>query len=220
MSLVERVCNGGDEVSHGIKVVNGMNRRRTLAMAVLLAVMCLPGLALTGFFAAGAVLSAPAEDPRPADVVVVLGGDWAASGVTRRYALGRDLVLAGHSKRLILIYPSADDAKDARDRLQNVEIVAFLAEPSSWSEAIDLRDRMQAEGLRSVMVVSDPPHMLRLRYTWGSVMRGTGLHYTLVATSPSWWPGWRWWRNPQASDFVGSEVIKLGYYLVKYRFGF
>jgi hypothetical protein len=33
---------------------------------------------------------------------------WAATaGMGGRYALGRDLVLAGYSKRLILVYPSA-----------------------------------------------------------------------------------------------------------------
>ena len=91
--------------------------------------------------------------------------------------------------------------------------------PGTWGEAKVVSERMQAEGMRSVMVVSDPPHMLRLRYTWGSVLRGTGLHYTLVATTPPWWAGWRWWRNPGASDFVGNEVLKLGYYVVRYRFG-
>ena len=77
---------------------------------------------------------------------------------------------------------------------------------------------MNGKALR--VVVSDPPHMLRLRYTWGSVLRGTGMDYTLVATAPPWWPGWRWWRNPGASDFVGNEVLKLGYYVLRYRFGF
>ena len=197
-----------------------MNRGAALALTGLLALLCLPELALAGFFAAGAMLAAPAEAPRLVDVVVVLGGD---GGVGARYARGRDLVLAGYGKRLMLVQPSAADAKDAQARVPGVEIVALTqasGSSGSWAEAITVRSRMQAEGLRTVMVVSDPPHMLRLRYAWGSVLRGTGLHYTLVATSPPWWPGWRWWRNQQASDFVGNEVLKLGYYVVKYRFGF
>ena len=44
-----------------------------------------------------------------------------------------------------------------------------------WGEAITMRARMEAEGWRSVLVVSDPPHMLRLRYTWGSIFRGSNL---------------------------------------------
>jgi len=196
-----------------------MDRRAKFAIAVLLAVLCLPELALTGFFAAGAVLAAPAEAPRAVDAVVVLGGDPGTGG---RYALGRDLVLAGYSQRLMLIYPSAAQVKDARASVPGVDIVDATPVPGSsgsWAEAVAVRERMQAGGLRSVMVVSDPPHMLRLRYTWGSVLRGTGLRYTLVATSPPWWPGWRWWRNPQASSFVGNELLKLGYYVVTYRFG-
>jgi hypothetical protein len=196
-----------------------MNRRASLAMTVLVAFLCLPELALLGFFTTGALLSAPAGALRTVDAVVVLGGDGGMGG---RYVRGRDLVLAGYSQRLILLYPSAGQISDARARVPGVEIVDSMPAPGSsgsWGEALAVRERMQAEGLRSVMVVSDPPHMLRLRYTWGSVLRGTGLDYTLVATSPPWWPGWRWWRNPGASDFVGNEVLKLGYYVVRYRFG-
>jgi uncharacterized SAM-binding protein YcdF (DUF218 family) len=196
------------------------DRRATLALTVLVAFLCLPVLALLGFFATGALLSAPAGEPRHVDAVVVLGGDEGTGG---RYARGRDWVLAGYSQRLILFYPSAAQISDVKATAPGVEIVGSTTAPGSsgsWGEAIAVRQLMQAEGLRSVMVVSDPPHMLRLLYTWGSVLRGTGLHYTLVATTPPWWPGWRWWRNPEASDFVGKEVLKLGYYVVRYRFGF
>ena len=193
-----------------------MSGRAKVAMTALVAFLCLPELALLGFFTAGALLAAPAGEARHGDVVVVLGGD---GGVGGRYARGRDLVLAGYSKRLILLYPSAAEIKDATARVPGVEIVDSTPAQGSWGEAEAVRQRMLAEGLRSVIVVSDPPHMLRLRYTWGSILRGTGLDYTLVATSPPWWPGWRWWRNPQASSFVGNEVLKLGGYVLKYRFG-
>jgi uncharacterized SAM-binding protein YcdF (DUF218 family) len=196
-----------------------MSRRAKVAVALLVAFLCLPELALLGFFTSGALLSAPAGDARHVDAVVVLGGD---EGMGGRYARGRDLVMAGYSQRLILVYPSAAQIADAEARVPGVEIVDSMPAPGSsgsWGEALAVRERMQAEGLRTVMVVSDPPHMLRLRYTWGSVLRGTGIDYTLVATAPPWWPGWRWWRNPGASDFVGNEVLKLGYYVVRYRFG-
>jgi DUF218 domain len=183
-----------------------------------LALLCLAGLVLTGFLAAGHLLSFPAGVPRHVDAVVVLAGDGVLSAT--RYARGRDLVLAGYSERLILTYPSDAEFNDTQVRDMNVRIVAFMPASGSWPEAVAVRKRMQAEGLQSVMVVSDPPHMLRLLYTWGSIFRGTGLDYTLVATKPPWWSGWCWWCNPDALGFVGSEVLKLGYYLVRYRFGF
>ena len=196
-----------------------MDRRASLAITGIVALLCLPEIALTGYFTAGALLSAPAEEVRHVDAVVVLGGDGGMGG---RYVQGRDLVLAGFSKRLIVLNAGDATRKDALAQVPGVEFVNSMhapGGPGSSGEAQVVRQRMQAEGLRSVMVVSDPPHMLRLRYTWGSVLRGTGLHYTLVATTPPWWPGWRWWRTTESASFVGNEVLKLGYYVVRYRFG-
>lgn len=163
------------------------------------------------------LLSSPAGAPRYVDAIVVLGGDGGMGG---RYARGLDLVAAGYSKRLVLTFPSAGQIKDAKSMLPDTEIVDSAPAPGSWGEAVAVRDLMQARGFRSVMVVSDPPHMLRLLYTWGSIFRGTGLEYSLVATNPTWWSDWGWWRNRQASDFVSNEVLKLGYYLMKHCFGF
>jgi uncharacterized SAM-binding protein YcdF (DUF218 family) len=185
------------------------------------AALAVTGLvAFLGFLGTGALLSAPASVPRRVDAVVVLGGDAGAGGIGVRYAYARDLVLAGYSKRLILIHPGTLAIENAQARVPGMEVMDAPLVRSSWDEAKAIRARMQAEGLRSVMVVSDPPHMLRLRYTWGSIFRGTDLDYTLIATNPPWWPDWRWWRNPGSVYSVGSEVVKLGYYVVKYRFGF
>jgi hypothetical protein len=185
------------------------------ALVLVLALLCLPELALLGFFSAGAVLSFPAEQPRPVDVVVVVGG-----GDTDRYVRGRDLVLAGYSRRLVLIEPNDVDLKDALKRVPGVQVWDDFQPRNSWAEAKHVRARMEAEGLRSVMAVSEPPHLLRLRYTWGSIFRGSELTYTLIASDPPWWSTWRWWRHPRAEAFVGSEFLKLGYYVVQYRFGF
>ena len=187
---------------------------RVIAWLALLVVLCLPELALLAFFTAGAVVSSPAEQPRPVDVVVVLGG-----GDTDRYARGRDLVLAGYSKRLVLIEPNHVDLVDARAKVPGVEIWDDFEPRTTWAEAKNVRARMQAEGLRTVMAVSDPPHLLRVRYTLGSIFRGSDVSYTLIASNPPWWSAWRWWQHPHAAAFVDSEFLKLGYYVVRYRFG-
>ena len=129
-------------------------------------------------------------------------------------------VLAGFSERLVLIEPSAAERKDALANLPGVEIWDDVLPGNSWGEAEAARARMQANDWHSVLVVSDPPHLLRLRYTWASIFRGTDLAYTLIASNPPWWSAWRWWQNPQSAGFVDSEVLKLGYYVVRYRFGF
>jgi hypothetical protein len=83
---------------------------------ILVLFLLLPGLALLGFFTAGAALSFSAELPHRADVVVVLGG-----GVTR-YARGAELVKAGFSEELVVIEPNAAERKEA---LANVPGVIF-----------------------------------------------------------------------------------------------
>lgn len=171
--------------------------------------LVVPVLACLGYLAAGALLAAPAGPAHQADLVAVLGGDNGP-----RYAVGRQLVLDGHSTRLLLIHPSAAAQQDASVHLAGVDLFEDFAPRDTWSEAQALRTWMQTNGWRSVLVVSDPPHMLRMQYTWWSVFRGSGLSFTLVATTPPWWQPWRWWQNPQARGFVTSEVMKLGYYLL------
>ncbi len=193
-----------------------MSRLFRLGRLALVVVLCLAAFFLALFLAGGALLAMPSEPPRRVDVVVVLGGS-ADSG---RYERGRDLVQSGYSDRLVLIGASRDQLQDAREKISNVSVWSDVLVRNSWGEAQVTRNRMEAAGLRSVIVVSDPPHMLRLKYTWGSIFRGTNLEYVLVATAPQWWSDSRWWQDERAANFVRSEAVKLGYYVAKYRFNF
>jgi uncharacterized SAM-binding protein YcdF (DUF218 family) len=168
-------------------------------------------LALLGFFCAGAFLAWSASQPLRADAVVVLGG-----GDGARYARGRELVLAGFVQQLVLFEPNGDERQDAVAQFKSLEIWDGVRPQNTWQEAQAVRTWMQAIGLKSVLVVSDPPHLLRVHYAWASNFWRTELAYTLVASTPPWWSPWRWWQNPQAKAFVTRELLKLGYYLVRY----
>ena len=180
-------------------------------LAVLLGVL----LAFLGFWSAGAILALPSSNPQRADAVVMLGG-----GDGARYARARELVLAGLAPRLVLIDPTAAELADAKTRFPDAMVWKDVLPGNSWGEAKTTRTRMQANGWKSVLVVTDPPHMLRVRYAWASNFFGSDLHFVLVAANPTWWSTWRWWQNPQSAQFVGEEMLKLGYYVVRYRFGF
>jgi uncharacterized SAM-binding protein YcdF (DUF218 family) len=185
------------------------------AFALLLVLLLLPEVALLGFFTAGAVLSSPAGLPHRADVVVVLGG-----GDGARYARGRELIEAGLSDHLLLINATVLEREDALGSLKNVEVLLDDLPVNSWQEAQAVRANMQLRGWNTALVVSDPPHLLRVSYAWASNFWGTRMSYTLIASNPLWWSTWHWWANPQSTTFVESEVLKLGYYVLRYRFGF
>ena len=165
--------------------------------------------------AAGTVLASPAARPQPADVMVVLGGDHDGA----RYARGRQLVLDGYSRRLWQSNPKTAEREDALAKLPGIA-VHFDNEPgNTWQEAEAVQAWMQAHGYKSALVVSDPPHLLRVGYAFASNLWGRGLKFTLIASEPTWWSTWAWWQNRESALFVKSEFPKLGYYLVRYRFG-
>ena len=96
-----------------------------------------------------------------------------------------------YSKRQVLIEPNAPYLADALKRVSGVQVWDEFEPRTSWAEANHVRARMQAQGLRTGMGVSDPP----------------------------WWSAWRWWQHPRAAAFVDGEFLKLGYYVGRYRFG-
>lgn len=193
--------------SLGARLVRGV--LFSLRLLVLLA-----ALAWTLWVSLGAILEWPASEPVAADAVVVLGEDPG-----HRYQRGKELLLAGYADTLVLILPLPHVLQDANSHLPGVTIHIDRTAVSTWSEAQIMRRWMEANGIRHVLVVSDPQHMLRVSYSWWSVFRGSGLRYTLVAAPQANWSAWHWWENEAVAINAGIEVLKLMYYVGRFRFG-
>ena len=174
----------------------------------------LVALAWVLWLSLGAILESPVSEPVAADAVVALGEDPG-----HRYLRGKELLLAGYANTLVLILPLPHVLQDANSQLRGVTIHIDRTADSTWSEAQIMRRWMEANGVRHVLVVSDPQHMLRVSYSWWSVFRGSGLRYTLIAAPQASWSAWHWWENEAVAIGVGMEVLKLVYYVGRYRFG-
>lgn len=169
------------------------------------------------------LLQFPADMPRAADAIVVLGG-----GGVERSSKAFKLYQAGFAKRFILPGAGSEDgsnkfkAPDPRATwligkgipIQDIFILG--RSPNSWMEAQRTIELMKQQRWDKVIVVSDPPHMLRLAYSWGKTFLGEQKEYFLVRTEPAWWSPWKWWENKESSNFIFDEVRKLGYYIIKY----
>lgn len=172
---------------------------------------------------AGRFLEAPATTPSQADVLVVLGGD-----VGDRTVAAVRLYAAGVAPRVLITGLEASPAQARRAYLDwraqmLVEggipadrIIHDVESGNSWQEAVNTRRLMEVQGWRRALVVSDPYHMRRLSWAWGRVFEGSGLAYSLVASSPASWKSDAWWRDERSAQAVITEYIKLAYYLVKY----
>ncbi len=173
--------------------------------------------AICFFFNAGYFLASPASGPRKADAIVVLGGDigcW-------RSALALELFKEGYAPNVLVINPCSDQERrefmNAGARQAN--IFFETVSKNSYEEAQNSLRTMQARGWKNVLIVTNPPHIRRVNWSWGHVLKGSSLRYVIVATSPPWWNAKNWWKNRTSKDFVLSEYIKLAYYIFVYGIG-
>ena len=178
---------------------------------------------MAAFWHAGRYLSAPAGVAEPADCIVALGGDTGDRIVT-----ALDLYRRGYAPWILLtgVEDSPGDTRRAYLTWRaeylvkaGVPSAAILYDEHSANSRDEARNTLalaSARGWKSVLVVSDPPHMRRLARAWGKTFAGTGRNYILVATAPAWWRERAWWQSERAAQFVITEYVKLGYYLVRY----
>jgi uncharacterized SAM-binding protein YcdF (DUF218 family) len=191
---------------------------RWLAAALLLGSVALA----FAFLGAGHFLDAPARSPVKADLIFSLGGD---NGGRADRVL--ELYRAGFAPRVLLGAEGAHSRTRAaylswRARYlidEGVPPLALLYDRrslSSWEEAVNTLQLMQAMKLDRVLVVSDPPHMRRLSWVWDRVFEGSGKSYVLVSSAMDGWDAGGWWRTSPNAQFVFGEYIKLAYYFIQY----
>ncbi|MGP1665935.1 MAG: YdcF family protein [Rhodanobacter sp.] len=172
---------------------------------------------------AGRYLEAPVSAPSKADVLVALGGETGDRTLT-----AASLFREGFASRLLItgLDTSPTEVRPAylHWRAQVLaekgvpldRIIGDAKSSNSWEEAVNTRRTMEANGWRRVLVVSDPYHVRRLSLAWERAFRGSGLSYSLAASSPKWWNADAWWHDENSALVVINEYIKLVYYVSKY----
>lgn len=196
-----------------------MIRNKTLWLSLLFTAT----MPLFFFLKAGVFLAAPAGAPQPADAIVILGGDGGD-----RTLRGLDLYRKRYAPVLLLTGVEGGE-QSVQSYYLNWRAQILIAggvkkdairydaaSVNSWQEAENTLKMAKASGWRKVIVVSDPPHMRRLKWVWTKVLRGTGVGFILVSERPSWWNARKWWGDEQSAKFVVSEYVKLPYYFFKY----
>ncbi len=169
------------------------------------------------FLSLGVLLSQFAGTPEKADVIIVLGGD---NGL--RVRKGAELYNAGYAAHIILTgiderfyHPNHPNWRERRLMDFGVPKKAIKVDATSktsWEEALNTSNTMEEKGWRSAIIVSDPPHLLRLHQTWSKAFEGSSKKFILVSTNPAWWNRILWWSNKKSYQFVISEIKKNLFY--------
>ena len=161
----------------------------------------------------------------PADVIhVIAGEDYRTDYGIRLYeqGFGKTLFYTGGWCEIHL-YRHGEHAKE-RSLVQGVPMDAIVIDDSkvmsTYMEAERLKEWIAQNPypVRSVIVVSDPFHMRRARWTYQKVL-GDGITIQMAPVPFDMTPYQRpWWRDAQSRLNVREEYSKLLYYLIRYQY--
>ena len=194
---------------------------KALFKLLLLFALIATSLCATLFLALGFMVSAHASHPRKSDVIVVLGGD---DGL--RVLKGGELFKTGYANHILLTgidgryyrpnHPNWRERKLMALGIPRNAISVDTWSETTWEEAENAADTMDRNGWKSAIVISDPPHLLRLHKSWSKAFEGSSKSFILVPTRPPWWNALLWWENRTSYHFVISELKKNLFYSVMY----
>jgi uncharacterized SAM-binding protein YcdF (DUF218 family) len=91
---------------------------------------------------------------------------------------------------------------------------------STYSEAVRLKEYIASSlvPVHSVIVVSDPYHMRRVRWTYRRVL-GDEIRLQMAPVPFELSPYQRqWWIDEASRQYVWDEYLKLAYYYARYKF--
>jgi len=165
------------------------------------------------------------ETPRKADLILVLAGEPA------RFPYAADLFLEKRAKQVLVTKPVRlrpyrilDDLGIAFPRLEDVyrEILQKKGVPddrilyigdellSTLDEARAFRTYAAANGIHSVLVVTSPYHVRRVRMIFHDEV--PGIATTVIATPYEPYPE-RWWADQDTARSILLELAKILFYI-------
>lgn len=165
------------------------------------------------------------SDPlKPADIIHVIAGE------DHRTIYGIKLYRDGYAKRLFftggwcefhLEYHGAKAKRMAMQRgvPERAIVTDETTIASTYAEAVRLKFfiQNQPDHIASIIVVSDPHHMRRVRWTYRNVF-GDHMKIQLAPVPFHLSPYWRqWWLQQETFLFVFHEYIKIPFYYMRYH---
>lgn len=203
-------------------------RRRAIKLAVLCALLFL-GL----YLARAPLLTALGkvwvvnEPIAKADAIVILGG-----GLENRPFAAAKLFHAGVAPRILYMDvqpgPVAElglvlsEAEQTRRILlsQNVPETALSIigqrVASTYDETQALRGWLTTNETKTIIIPTDLFHTRRVRWVFNKQLRNSDVKLHVIAIQPLRYTLTNWWRHEEGLIAFQNEVLKSGYYRIKY----
>jgi uncharacterized SAM-binding protein YcdF (DUF218 family) len=164
------------------------------------------------------------DELHPADVIHVIAGpdhrtDYAIQLYKQGY--GKEIFFTGGWCSIHMLYHGEQGRRRAIDQGVPPEAIAIDDSDvtSTYSEAVRLKEFVAASLLpiHWVIVVSDPHHMRRVRWTYQRVF-GNSVSVQMAPVPFEQSPYQRhWWTDEASRRNVGEEYLKIVYYYARYQ---
>jgi len=172
------------------------------------------------------------HDPRKSDLIVCLAGGNIERGLAAAEAYEKGF--APH------IYISKEESPDGYELLkgrgvnypESIDLLIILLKElrvprsailmsdgvvkSTWEEAMAIRELVEREGFRSLMVITSPTHSRRAWLTFRNVFKDLGVRILMIPSKYSGFKPEDWWKKRRYVRHVIIEYEKLIFYTFKY----
>lgn len=156
------------------------------------------------FFNAGRLLSSVAGQPVHADVIVVLGSP-------ERLAKGEELYKEKFASRIFISIPEyITSLGEEGGRPKNITVPKWCPQ-TTYQEALAFAEYLRNHPAQSAIIVTDPYHQYRVKWTFEHVFRNAQIKFNYVSTRPKTTLGF-WWNDMNSRIFVLTEIPKVLYY--------
>jgi uncharacterized SAM-binding protein YcdF (DUF218 family) len=161
----------------------------------------------------------------PADVIhVIAGEDFRTDHAIELYKQGYGRILFFTGGWCETYKGNHGEHAQQRSLAQGVQLEAIAFDDSEVDSTYSEAERLKAwiaesiNPIHTVIIVSDPFHMRRARWTYRKVL-GNEITVLMSPVPFEKTPYQRvWWTDPESWRYVRDEYIKMIYYLIRYSF--
>lgn len=162
-----------------------------------------------------------------ADAIVVLGGGIEARPLEAASLYSRDvapkvLVPSVRGRPGDKLGVTVSETEATRRILltnhvpESAIVIVGTNSANTYDEAVAVRDWVRQTGAKSICVTTDMFHTRRACWMFRKALRGSGAEVRLRVSPRTEYELNNWWQDEQGVVAFQNEVLKFGYYLVRY----
>lgn len=162
------------------------------------------------------------ELPQKSDLIVSLGGDSELNRIKKAANLFKNnyantILITGYNEKIK--YKNLNLKRLTYLEGESIDInqiyIAYNTK-NTLSEIIYIYNFMKFNSLKSALIVTDPPHSLRIQAIIKLMKFNKDIKFSIISSNPNWWDFYK--LNHSSLEFILKECIKIPFNILKIFF--